>query len=413
MPQVTPANYLYWRDSDTRLMDQGGQLLLWQPRLSSFLEFDQPLADILVRCNGTKSVQDLLDSTQCDSDLQDEVMASIDDLLTEGYLEAADFAMTKPQPVDCQLVDDAFKLKTMIFHVTDKCNLCCKDCYLFAKKVDPNEPIEHPLSTSQVVSSVKQFAALGGIFLDLSGGEPMLRRDLVSIAAAGYQSKLRVCMVTNGTLITQERLAELSPYMHQISVSLDGLADSHEKTRGDNFDQVVERMKIVKKAGLELGVTTVVTTHNRNQLPQLLQLLKDQGVTQWNLTLLRAAGRAKQQIPHDPKAPKRYLDQEIIQLAELLDGDSLDVVIDESLLSPEFREETGMFIKQKDYARWHNTLTVLPDGTVATCVFYPELCYGDITTQSIAEICFSPKREEMIAVSKTSPCDKCPLAIIS
>jgi len=286
----------------------------------------------------------------------------------------------------------------MILHVTWKCNLKCQYCYLDIEE----DKIEMPLE--KLVDVIKQFSQRGGLFLDVTGGEPLMRSDITEILRTGYEERLRVTLVTNGTLITDRTIINIKDYVDQVTLSLDGFEEIHDKLRGKgSFNKVYHALRVLSCYGIPTGVTTVVTERTITILSDFYRFLKDLGVQQWNLTLLRATGKArKMQL----NAQSVYLDS---FLQELQGETKLEVVIDEFLLSPKLREKLKEFYKRKDYARWHNTLTILPNGNCVACVFFPKIVYGNVTQQGLKEIYNSPFRKAVL--EKKKPCNVCPLAI--
>jgi MoaA/NifB/PqqE/SkfB family radical SAM enzyme len=99
--------------------------------------------------------------------------------------------------------------------LTHRCNLDCVHCYLR----DERETVE--LSTQRWLGVLDEIVAAGGLWVGLTGGEPLLRPDFATIYARAKQLGLLVTVMTNGTLVNRrilELFARLPP--HRVDVSL-------------------------------------------------------------------------------------------------------------------------------------------------------------------------------------------------
>lgn len=141
---------------------------------------------------------------------------------------------------------------------------------------------------------VRQAAELGAKTLVLTGGEPMLRRDLLEIAAYARDLGLRVNMITNATLLrdaaTAERIAEL---FDTVTVSMDGgTAEIHERTRGKGtFARTVAALRLLNAAGVHPIINHVVSENNVDHLADLAETLADITTRQVRLMHHSALGR--------------------------------------------------------------------------------------------------------------------------
>ena len=85
----------------------------------------------------------------------------------------------------------------VIWNLIRRCNLACMHCYSISADIDfPGE-----LSTAEVFAVMEDLKAFGVRALILSGGEPLLRKDLFDIAARGKALGFYLGLSTNGTLI--------------------------------------------------------------------------------------------------------------------------------------------------------------------------------------------------------------------
>ena len=187
------------------------------------------------------------------------------------------------------------------WNLTYRCNLACEHCYLDAgaKPAVHSEAFadRSELSTEgcyRVIDEIATFAP--DCLLILTGGEPLLRRDIVAIIRYGAAKGLWVVVGTNGVKIT-ENLAEILKRegARGLSLSLDALDES----RHDAFRRVrgawrntVEGAKILARAALPFIVQTTVARHNVGELGAIADFAHDElGAKVWNLYFLVPTGR--------------------------------------------------------------------------------------------------------------------------
>src|SRR5947209_749263 len=113
----------------------------------------------------------------------------------------------------------AYRPSLVSWNLTKRCNLRCPHCYLEAGRRADDE-----LSTAECLAIVPELAALGTEMVILTGGEPLLRRDVHDIAAAAAHSGMWVVMGTNGVLVTDAVAARMVECgVKGVAVSLDSI----------------------------------------------------------------------------------------------------------------------------------------------------------------------------------------------
>lgn len=185
--------------------------------------------------------------------------------------------------------------RLVAWEITRACNLACVHCR--AAAVDQPDPDE--LTTGEGLRLIDQISALNqGIILILTGGEPLLRKDVFELAAHGTEKGLRVVMAPNGTLITAEAARRMKETgIQRISVSIDGAtAQDHDRFRGVEgaFDRLITGLKHAREAGIDFQVNTTVTRENRPQLEKIQKMVEDLGAVAHHIFLLVPTGRGRQ-----------------------------------------------------------------------------------------------------------------------
>ena len=170
-------------------------------------------------------------------------------------------------------------LREVYYAITDGCNLRCPYCYASSTRKLPGE-----LVTTESLDLVDQVAALGAETLILTGGEPLLRRDIFDVADHARRQGLLVNIITNATSIRDAATARrMADTFATITVSLDGgTAETHEPTRGKGtFAQTARGLSLLNEAGVQPMINHVVTPGNIQFLDKLAEFasgLKFRGV---------------------------------------------------------------------------------------------------------------------------------------
>lgn len=181
-----------------------------------------------------------------------------------------------------------------LIELTRRCNLRCKHCFN-----DSAEALAQELGFDEVCALIDRIVdGRGDRFEDktmvLSGGEPMLRRDLFDIVDHVNALGFRAEVLTNGTVMTARLLEGLARRSVKVRVSLDGCtAETHEWMRGQGtFEPTVASIRALRDRGIDVGITTSVSAHNFHQLEQILSFVDDLGVSFFQFIIVSRLGRA-------------------------------------------------------------------------------------------------------------------------
>lgn len=193
----------------------------------------------------------------------------------------------------------ADKKPVVVWNTTRRCNLKCVHCY--ATALDEEKGID-PMSTEQGKALIDDLAAYGAPVLLLSGGEPLVRKDLVELAAYATSQGMRAVISTNGTLITKEKARELKHVnLSYVGISLDGAEEVHNKFRGvpNTFKKTLEGIENCKAEGLKVGLRFTINKRNVADLPIIFDLLRDLEIPRVCFYHLVYSGRGSDLIQED------------------------------------------------------------------------------------------------------------------
>jgi heme d1 biosynthesis radical SAM protein NirJ len=178
----------------------------------------------------------------------------------------------------------------VIWNLIRRCNLVCKHCYSISADTD----FAGELSTAEVYSVMDDLRAFGVSVLILSGGEPLLRRDLFDIARLAKRSGFFVALSSNGTLIDDASIDDVAATgFDYVGISLDGIGATHDafRKRDGAYAASLRALRLCRDRGLKVGVRYTLTVDTAGDLPALLRLVDDEGIDKFYLSHLNYAGR--------------------------------------------------------------------------------------------------------------------------
>ena len=170
-------------------------------------------------------------------------------------------------------VTDNFRLTAPLivwFEITRSCNLPCKHCY-----VEAGKPREGELSTPEIFDILEQLQQQGVFALVLVGGEPMRHPDFLEILHRAHELGFVLSIATNGTYITQEIIDAIPREECVVSVSLDGTSFQKEFRVKTDYEEVRDRMLLLKENGIPAAVMTVMTDRNVEELEDIYAFARE------------------------------------------------------------------------------------------------------------------------------------------
>ena len=257
----------------------------------------------------------------------------------------------------------------MIVHVTNHCNFRCKHCFIdFSPKRD--------LKLDQYRTLGRDSGRL--FWLDIGGGEPFLRKDLADIVAS-FDTKV-VQIPSNGSLPDQmeEQITRmLAPTDREIiiSLSLDGLEETHNRIRGeaDSWNQVWSTFERLRRIdGLSVKILTVLQDGNADEIIPLMHEVRKRDPDYHSVILVRGEPM-DENVALPPMETLRRLGAEIFKIQESYDYGRNSVA--------------AHVLRNFHRYVWNVSLRTLEERRqVIPCLAGQSQLVGDLGRQTLAEI---------------------------
>ncbi|MEZ4588361.1 MAG: radical SAM protein [Gemmatimonadales bacterium] len=293
------------------------------------------------------------------------------------------------------------KKPVVVWNVTRRCNLHCGHCY--ADSHDRDYPGE--LSTVEGERLLGDLAEFGVPTVLFSGGEPLLRPDLLELAQMARQLGMRTVLSTNGTRIDASAAADIAAAgFSYAGVSLDGIGALNDKVRGSRgaFEAALGGIRATRDAGMRTGIRFTVHAGNRSHLGAIFELAEAERVNRLCVYHLAYAGRGGRMRGHDLSPGRtRGAVEEVFDRTENLGrrGVELEVLtvdnpVDNVLLLERVRRaDRDRAAEVEELLRWNGgnqsgvaIAAVDPQGIVHPDQFSWDVAAGDVRRRQFAQI---------------------------
>lgn len=165
----------------------------------------------------------------------------------------------------------------VVWNITRKCNLKCFHCYANASSVETSDGI----GTESGFRFIDDLASFNVPAILFSGGEPLMRKDLLQLAAFAHSKGINITLSTNGTLISGDIARELKQQgFTEIGISLDGNCTINDYFRGVKgaYASALNGIKNCKKYGLRVSLRFTITSYNYQDIPSIISLCEQEDI---------------------------------------------------------------------------------------------------------------------------------------
>jgi heme b synthase len=187
-----------------------------------------------------------------------------------------------------------FVPKWIAWEVTRRCNLNCVHC----RSASTMNSFDTAFNTDEAKKFIDDVVSFASPVVVLSGGEPLLREDLFEIASYGTEKGLRMCIATNGSLVTDDICLKMKASgIRMVSMSLDGSNPAtHDNFRSQPgaFEGVERAAALFNKHGIEFLINSSFTKRNQKEIPDVMKVAKRLGAKAWYMFMIVPTGRGEE-----------------------------------------------------------------------------------------------------------------------
>ena len=284
--------------------------------------------------------------------------------------------------------EPTFQLSSLYIYQTDSCNLCCSHCWISPKF---SQGQQNGLPLDSLKRTVSEAKLLGLQSVKITGGEPLLYRELPSFLSFLDAEGLTVYIETNGTLMDRDIINHFrSSNVQQVSVSVDAASEKiHDEIRGvkGSLNRTLEGLRLLSKAGVSSQIMMTLQRKNSKEIPGVIRLSEELGVGSLKINHLIPTGRGKKAFARGENLGL----EELIRLYRLVEEkylrpENLEIIFDLPLT---FRSIEAIKRGGTGNCRILNILGILANGDFSICGIgqtVPELRMGNIHRDSVSSV---------------------------
>lgn len=269
---------------------------------------------------------------------------------------------------------------TINWALNNSCNFACRHCY---SRVESEEELDG----ATLRNCFERVAKLGVMAVNFGGGEPLLRSDLLELAAHAASLKMRVSMNSNGYLLDRAKAGELKRAgFAAVGISLDSPeASVHDRFRGvgGSHGRAMAALSYLKEAGIKTSISTVICTINQDALDDLIALARGLGVSRLNLHNFKCAGHGLANRDELDLTPAQW--QAFYRRALAVKGNfsDLELSFDDPVIASLGLPTESSLVKGSVCGKL--SLAIKANGDITPCGFIPTVI-GNIVRDDLGEI---------------------------
>lgn len=184
------------------------------------------------------------------------------------------------------------KRPVVVWNVGRRCNLRCVHCYSHSR----DRAYSGELTHAEGVALIDDLADFGVPVILFSGGEPLMRPDILDLIAHARGRGVRAVLSTNGTLITPDLAGRLDDVgLSYVGVSLDGLGETNDRFRGvpGAFERALAGIRACLDAGIKVGLRFTISHGTAPDIGRIFDLIESEGIPRVCFYHLVHAGRGE------------------------------------------------------------------------------------------------------------------------
>lgn len=336
--------------------------------------------NIILNLYETRNVKKTMEKIKYDYDLDDQTV--------EEWIKICNKPIGKFEEYDGERIKfpKPFKIQ---WRITNKCNLNCKHCYVMKdiklKSIDNYETVMK-ITNKIIENNTMEISITGGEIFTVPRIDEILQRFM--------DNNIFINIYTNGMLLDKyiEFLKERKD-LFKIYISVDGSRQGHESIRGeDTYNKLLHNISLAIKNGCNIQTSTVINALNYKGIPEMIVDLKNIGVKlmQFSFTVIEGNAAKNNEVLEMTQEMYDYMTKSMVEMMNKL-GEGIRIYYNPYRSKEDTRKNTNT-------GTWECTagetrFTIIENGDVLACPFFPEFPLGNIKEESISEIWAKSDRE--------------------
>ena len=244
-------------------IEKGDKILFFNPDIPSWIVTNSNGALLLSLCDGKNPISDIVDAIAETEGLDYALKAKLffDEAIASNIFD-------NPIATAIPIKEERQRLSLVQLSVSSKCNLNCKYCYA-TDRIENSYPKMQLEDYIKVIDDIISFSE--GVEFTITGGEPLLNKDVFKIAQYIRSKHTSVDLLTNGTLITLSIIDDIKKSFDKVSISLDGSTkDKHDFYRGKGaYDKTMRAIELLDKHEIPCSLSMTVNRLNINDVENM------------------------------------------------------------------------------------------------------------------------------------------------
>ena len=273
------------------------------------------------------------------------------------------------------------------WQTTSSCNLNCIHCYANA---GPTTRTANLLSTREAMKVLRDIADLGAESIVFTGGEPLMRSDILYLVGYASDLNLKPILVTNGTLLDTDTIKQLRSVNATVTINLPTVNEEiHEKFTGvkSSLGRKLRSIESCLKYGLKCSIGVALTNMNISYVEEVLEYAKERGLY-CDLLCVVPMGRAT--VNMIPKG--KYYISFLLNILKTWKAIPMNAITSDvntfvsvyEPIYPALMKMEGLEVSNR-LCSIGDTIHVMENGYVRTCVFLP-VVVGNVRKRRLTEI---------------------------
>lgn len=340
---------------------------------------------ILKLCNGMNSIEKIVDFMYSKNTNSEELIVNWGMLLQNGIIDLHQLGEKKTTII---------YPRALHIELTHKCNLRCFYCY---QNSSP-ETKSNFISTKQLFKKLLELKKKGLSTIEITGGEPLLHPEFVSIFKFCAENFQLVSLLTNGILVDNYLIELMKPYINKVivNVSLDSyIAEKQDKIAGmkGSFKKISNAIRLFGKNGFLIRVATVITEDTWDSIEQIILTAQKLGAKKFTFSTIIPEGRGKKAFNRWSQDINKVWAKEKAIITKYKDFLHINELED---------------YKTKDSLNCgagHRAFALAPNGNIRACESTPNNYFiGNIFNQSVKEVFSNPAISKFLILP--NPCEE-------